>query len=35
VHGDVRSTAQGDWVQAWIRLEAQRLLSYAAESAML
>ena len=34
VPGDVRSAAQGDWVKAWIRLEAQRLLSYAAESAM-
>jgi hypothetical protein len=35
VPGDVRSAAHGDWVQAWIRLEAERLLSYAAESALL
>jgi Pyridoxamine 5'-phosphate oxidase len=35
VPGDVRSAAQGDWVEAWIRLEAGRLLSYAAESATL
>lgn len=35
VPGDVRSAAQGDWVEAWIRLEAGRLLSYAADSAML
>jgi hypothetical protein len=34
VPGDVRSAAQGDWVEAWIRLEAERLLSYAAEGAM-
>jgi hypothetical protein len=33
VPGDVRSAAQGDWVEAWIRLEAERLLSYAADSA--
>jgi hypothetical protein len=33
VPGDVRSAAQGDWVNDWIRLEAERLLSYAADSA--
>jgi len=32
---DVRSAAQGDWVNAWIRLQAERVLSYAAESAVL
>jgi hypothetical protein len=26
---------QGDWVTTWIRLGAERLLSYAAESAVL
>ncbi len=35
VPGDVRSAARGDWVNAWIRLQAERLLSYAAESAVL
>jgi general stress protein 26 len=35
VPGEVRSATQGDWVQAWIRLEAERLLSYAADSATL
>ncbi len=34
VPGDVRSAAQGDWVQAWIRLTAERLLSYAADGAL-
>ena len=34
VPGDVRSAARGDWVNAWIRLKAERLLSYAAESAV-
>jgi hypothetical protein len=35
VPGDVRSAARADWVNAWIRLKAGRLLSYAAESAVL
>ena len=34
VPGDVRSAARSDWVNAWIRLKAERLLSYAAESAV-
>jgi general stress protein 26 len=33
VPGDVRAAVTGDWVNAWIRLTAERLLSYAAESA--
>src|SRR5579862_1953058 len=28
---DVRAAATGDWVSAWIRVTAERLLSYAAE----
>jgi general stress protein 26 len=28
---DVRAAASGDWVSAWIRVTAERLLSYAAE----
>lgn len=31
VPADVRAQATGDWVSAWIRLTAERLLSYAAE----
>jgi hypothetical protein len=31
VPADVRDGFTGDWVSAWIRLTAQRLLSYAAE----
>jgi hypothetical protein len=31
---DVRAAASGDWVSAWIRLTAERLLSYADESAL-
>jgi hypothetical protein len=31
VPADVRATATADWVSAWIRLSAERLLSYAAE----
>ena len=34
VPGDVRADAASDWVTAWIRLTANRLLSYAAESAV-
>src|SRR5215467_2284864 len=30
---DVRAAATSDWVSAWIRLTAERLLSYADESA--
>ena len=28
---DVRAAATGDWISAWIRLTAERILSYAAE----
>jgi predicted pyridoxine 5'-phosphate oxidase superfamily flavin-nucleotide-binding protein len=35
VPADVRAAATGDWVSAWIRLTAERLLSYAADGAML
>jgi Pyridoxamine 5'-phosphate oxidase len=31
--GDVRASFDRDWVSAWIRLRAERLLSYAAEGA--
>jgi hypothetical protein len=31
VSADVRAGATGDWVTAWIRLSAERLLSYADE----
>jgi Pyridoxamine 5'-phosphate oxidase len=31
VPADVRATATGQWVSTWIRLTAERLLSYAAE----
>ena len=31
---DVRAGATGDWVSAWIRLTAERLLSYADEGAV-
>ena len=30
---DVRAAVSGDWVSAWIRLTAERLLSYADENA--
>jgi hypothetical protein len=33
--GDVRAAFDRDWVSAWIRLRAERLLSYAAEGAAL
>jgi hypothetical protein len=33
VPGDVRAAATGDWVSTWIRLTAERLLSYADENA--
>jgi hypothetical protein len=32
---DVRAAVTGDWVNVWIRLTAERVLSYAAESAQL
>jgi Pyridoxamine 5'-phosphate oxidase len=32
VPGDVRAAVTGDWVSAWIRLTAERLLSYADEA---
>jgi Pyridoxamine 5'-phosphate oxidase len=35
VPGDVRAAVTGDWVNAWIRLKAEHLLSYAAENAQL
>ena len=34
VAADVRAAITGDWVSAWIRLTAERLLSYADESAV-
>lgn len=34
VPGDVRSAVRGDWVEAWIRLTAERLLSYAADGSL-
>ena len=33
VPADVRAAATADWVSAWIRLSAERLLSYADENA--
>jgi hypothetical protein len=33
VPADVRAGVQGEWVSAWIRLTAERLLSYADEGA--
>jgi pyridoxamine 5'-phosphate oxidase-like protein len=33
VPADVRAAVTGDWVSEWIRLKAERLLSYADESA--
>jgi hypothetical protein len=34
VPAEVRAAATGDWVSAWIRLTAERLLSYADESSL-
>lgn len=34
VPADVRAAVTGDWVSAWIRLTAERLLSYAQENAV-
>jgi general stress protein 26 len=31
---DVRAQVSGDWVGSWLRVEAERLLSYAAEGAL-
>jgi Pyridoxamine 5'-phosphate oxidase len=31
VPGDVRAVATGDWISAWIRVTAERVLSYASE----
>jgi predicted pyridoxine 5'-phosphate oxidase superfamily flavin-nucleotide-binding protein len=31
---DVRAEVTGDWVSEWLRLEAERVLSYAAEGAL-
>jgi hypothetical protein len=33
VPADVRAAATGDWVSSWIRLTAERLLSYADQGA--
>ena len=33
VPADLRAAVTGDWVSSWIRLTAERLLSYADESA--
>jgi|SRR5450756_1912210 len=35
VPADVRAAITGDWVSAWIRLAAKRLLSYAAQGTLL
>jgi len=34
VPADVRAAVTADWVSAWIRLTAERLLSYADQSAV-
>jgi Pyridoxamine 5'-phosphate oxidase len=34
VPADVRAVMTGDWISAWIRIQAGRLLSYAAEGAL-
>ena len=33
VPDDVRTAVSGDWVSSWIRLDAERVLSYADETA--
>jgi hypothetical protein len=33
VPADVRDTRTGDWVSIWIRLRAERVLSYASKEA--
>lgn len=35
VPDDVRAAVTGDWVSAWIRMTAERLLSYADEGSLL
>jgi hypothetical protein len=35
VPADVRAAAPGAWVGTWIRLTAERLMSYAAEGTMI
>lgn len=35
VPGDVLAAVKGDWAATWIRLTAERLLSYASEGAVL
>jgi nitroimidazol reductase NimA-like FMN-containing flavoprotein (pyridoxamine 5'-phosphate oxidase superfamily) len=35
VPADARAQARGDWAGHWLRVEAERLLSYAAEDAVL
>lgn len=34
VPADVRAAVTGDWVAGWIRIEAQRLLSYASQGSL-
>jgi hypothetical protein len=34
VPDDVRREAPGDWIDAWIRLQAERVLSYGATGAV-
>ena len=35
VPADVRAAVTGDWIAAWIRVKAERILSYASEGALL
>jgi hypothetical protein len=35
VPGDVRAAVTGDWAATWIRITAERVLSYSAEGAAL
>jgi len=34
VPADVRAAVTGDWIAAWIRIKAERMLSYASEGAL-
>ena len=34
VPADVRAAVTGDWIAAWIRVKAERILSYASEGAL-
>ncbi len=34
VPADIRTAVTGDWIAAWIRIKAERLLSYASEGAL-